>query len=270
MPKGKKTKTQKILKIKNGTEWSFEDEVVEERPLSILLNGQKLVTLLSTPSDQKYLALGFLFSEGLIKKRDEIKKVQFLSGKNEVKVFTEKSIKLSDEFLKDALFLSGCGKGKSFEKLEDVNLLEDVLINLEFTVKAEDITNLIKDFEKKSSLFRATGGVHSAALARKDKILLFKEDIGRHNAVDKVLGESLVKKIPLGDKILVSSGRVSSDIVKKTQRAKINLIVSRSAPTSLAIELAKKLGITIVGFARSKRMNIYTYPMRIIVPDKSD
>jgi len=268
MPKDKKTKIQKITKIRNGTKEAFEDEVVEERPLSIFLNHQKLVTLLSTPSDQRFLALGFLFSEGLIKKNDEIKKIQFSPKRNEVKVFTKSNAKLPDEFLKDTVFLSGCGKGKSFEKLEQLNLLEDVLINLEFTIKAEDISNLIKEFEKNSSLFRATGGVHSAALANGDKILLFKEDIGRHNAVDKVLGESFLKEIPLEDKILVSSGRVSSDIVMKAWRAKINLIVSRSAPTSLAVELAQKLGITIVGFARGRRMNVYTYPMRVIVTNR--
>lgn len=100
----------------------------------------------------------------------------------------------------------------------------------------------------------------------KDKKLkwLFKEDIGRHNAVDKILGESLIENIPLQDKLLISSGRVSSDILLKAWRAKINLIISRSAPTSLALELAQRLGITVIGFARGKRMNLYTYPMRVV------
>ena len=139
----------------------------------------------------------------------------------------------------------------------------------EIKINVEIVFSSIKEMQKNTNLFRETGGCHGAAIFDfNGKILGCKEDIGRHNAVDKVLGESLVKKIPLGDKILVSSGRVSSDIVKKTQRAKISLILSRSAPTSLAIELAQKLGITIVGFARGKRMNIYTYPMRVIVPDK--
>ncbi|MDP2960581.1 MAG: formate dehydrogenase accessory sulfurtransferase FdhD, partial [candidate division Zixibacteria bacterium] len=123
---------------------------------------------------------------------------------------------------------------------------------------------LMNEFEVKSSVFKSTGGTHSAALADKEKILLFKEDIGRHNAVDKILGESLIENIPWQDKLLISSGRVSSDILLKAGRAKINLIISRSAPTSLALELAQRLGITVIGFARGKRMNIYTYPMRVV------
>lgn len=263
--KSKKTKIQKIIRIKNGIKESFEDEVVEERPLSIFLNNQKLITLLSTPCDQKFLALGFLFSEGLIKEKNEIKKIFFSSKKNEARIFTKTGRKLPKTFLRVGTLTSGCGKGKSFEKIKDINPLKDVLINLEFTIRADEITNLIKKFEKESSIFRLTGGVHSAALADRNEILLFSEDIGRHNAIDKVLGESLVKGIPLGDKVLISSGRISSDIVIKAWRGRINLIVSRSAPTSLAIELAQKLGITIVGFARGRRMNVYSYPMRVVV-----
>lgn len=266
-----KTKIQKIVKIKNGIKESFEDEVVEERPLSIFLNDQKLITLLSTPCDQKFLALGFLFSEGLIKEKAEIKKLLFSSKKNEVRIFTKTMRRLPKTFLKVGTLTSGCGKGKTFEKIsegffeKDINPLKDVLINLEFTIRADEITNLIKKFEKESSVFRSTGGVHSAALADRNEILLFKEDIGRHNAIDKILGESLVKGIHLGDKVLISSGRISSDILIKAWRGKISLIVSRSAPTSLAIDLAQKLGITIVGFARGKRMNVYSYPMRVVV-----
>lgn len=268
MVKNKKTKIQKIVKIENGITGFFEDEVVEERPLSILLNNQKLVTLLSTPDDQKNLALGFLFSEGLIKEKAEIKKLIFNSKKNEVNIFSKTKSKIPKTFLEAGTFTSGCGKGKSFEKIKNINPLEDVLINLEFTIGTEGIEKLLKEFEKRSQLFRKTGGTHSAALADKKRILLFSEDIGRHNAIDKVLGESLMKQVPLEDKILISSGRISSDILLKSWRGKISLIVSRSAPTSLAIELAEKTGITIVGFARGKRMNIYSYPMRVVASSK--
>jgi FdhD protein len=264
MTRGKKTRIQKIVKIKGSTAQSFEDEVVEESPLSIFLNDEKIITLMSTPSDQKLLALGFLFSEGLIREKEDVKKILFSSRKNEVRIFTQKKLRIPKTSSRIGALTSGCGKGKSFQDLEDIDPLTDVLINLEFTVTPDQIERLVREFEKRSSLFRSTGGTHSAALADKEKILLFNEDIGRHNAVDKVLGESLLKKTALQDKILISSGRVSSDILLKAWRAKISLIVSRSAPTSLAVELAQKTGLTIVGFARGKRMNVYSYPMRVV------
>jgi len=263
MNKDKKTRIHKIIKVTKGKSLSIEDEVVEESSLSIYLNDKKLVTLMSTPSDQKFLALGFLFSGGWIKEKGDLKKILFNSRKNEVKVITRKALRIPKTFSRTPVFTSGCGKGKSFQDLRNLDPLKDILISLEFTITPDQIENLIKGFEKRSSVFRSTGGTHSAALANKERILLFKEDIGRHNAVDKVLGEALFRRISMGKKLLILSGRISSDILLKSARGKINLIVSRSAPTSLAIELAQKLGITIVGFARGKRMNIYTYPARI-------
>lgn len=263
--KNQKTRIYSIVRIRDGRKESLQDEVVEEKSLSIYLNSQKITTLMCTPKDQNYLGLGFLFSEGLITDIKEIKKIEYNALRDTVKVQTRKKKRASGTLLKDETLVSGCGRGKSFQKIEDLNFLEDVLINLEFTLSAKQISNLMKEFEIKSSVFRSTGGTHSAALADKDEILLFNEDIGRHNAVDKIIGESLFHKIPLEDKLLISSGRVSSDILLKAWRAGINLILSRSAPTSLAVELAQRSGITIVGFARGKRMNIYSYPMRIVV-----
>jgi len=262
--KHQKTKSYNIIRVKEGQKEALQDEVVEEKFLTIYLNDQKISTLMCTPQEQKYLGIGFLFSEGLIKGIEEIKRIVFHSKKGQVRITTQKKHRIPKTFLQDQTLTSGCGKGKSLHVFEDLNPLEDVLFNLEFTLNPDGIVKLMKEFELKSSVFRSTGGTHSAALANKEKILLFKEDIGRHNAVDKVIGESLIKKIPLQDKLLVLSGRVSSDILLKAWRAKVSLIISRSAPTSLAIELAQRLGITVIGFARGKRMNIYSFPMRVV------
>jgi FdhD protein len=261
--KRQKTKTYPLVKIYDGVRQALKDEVVEEKPLSIYLNQQKLATLMCTPREQKALAIGFLFSEGFIEGRGEIKRVVYDSKNEQIKVFTVKKTKFPRSFLLDQTFTSGCGKRKSFTKIKDLNLLEDVRIDLGFTLSPDEIERRMKEFEVRSSVFKQTGGTHSSALASKEKILLFKEDIGRHNAVDKILGECLLKKIPPQDKLLLTSGRISSDILLKAHRAKINLIVSRSAVTSLAVDLAQKLGITLIGFARGKRMNIYTYQMRV-------
>ena len=258
MAKDKKTKIQKIIKISKGELQSVEDKVVEENPLSVYLNDKKLVTLMSTPSDHKHLAIGFLFSEGFINEKSDIKKILQNSRKNEVKVITKKALKVPRTFSRTDVLTSGCGKGKSFQKLNDLDPLADIMINLEFTITPDQIEKLIKEFEQKSSIFRSTGGTHSAALSDKDKILLFKEDIGRHNAVDKVLGEALFRRISIDDKLLILSGRISSDILLKSARGKINLIVSRSAPTCAAIKKAKQMNIGIIGFLRGNRFNIYT------------
>jgi len=121
----------------------------------------------------------------------------------------------------------------------------------------------MRDFNKRSELFLNTGGVHSVALGTDEGILLFHEDVGRHNAMDKTIGEASLKNIELFDKTVLTSGRVSSEMLIKAAKGQIPVIVSRSAPTDLAVELANNLGITIIGFARGQRMNIYSNPGRV-------
>ena len=124
---------------------------------------------------------------------------------------------------------------------------------------------MVKKFQMKSELYKTTGGTHSAALSDGENILIFHEDIGRHNAVDKVIGDAFLQQIRLDDKILITSGRVSSEILLKVAKGGIPLLVAISAPTDMAVELANKLGITLIGFARGKRMNVYTHEERIKV-----
>jgi FdhD protein len=131
-------------------------------------------------------------------------------------------------------------------------------------VDVQDIIELMKKFNKNSELFLSTGGVHSVALCQGKEILLFHEDIGRHNALDKVIGEAAFKGIDTSDKMMVMSGRISSEILIKAAKRKIPIVISRSAPTDLAIDYANNLGITVIGFARGNRMNIYTRDDRIM------
>jgi len=257
------TKSYPVIKIKGGKRSDERDTVVNEGQLTIFLNGQKVVTLSCTPKEEKYLALGYLLSEGIVKDRGEIKRVVSYPEREEVRVFTKREVKLSGDFLQTAVLTSGCGKGKSFKSLEKINPLEDILLNFDFSLTPSEILSLMRKFDSKSTLFKRTAGVHGAALADREKILLFAEDIGRHNAVDKVLGKALMKRIILKDKLILSSGRISSDLLVKVWRAGLSLICSRSAPTGKALDLAKNLGVTVVGFVRGRRMNVYTYPARI-------
>jgi len=256
-----KAEIYKATRIKEGERQEIDEMVVKEAVLRIFLNQQEVVALSCTPHDQTYLAVGFLISEGFLKNKNDIKGIDALEDR--VSVYTDPSYKIPEGSQLKGIFTSGCGKGKTFASWKEINPMEDILVNLDFTLSLQDVVKAMSQFEQRSELFRQTAGVHSAGLAQRDGIILFNEDIGRHNATDKVLGESLLKGIRLKDKFLMTSGRISSDIVFKLWNCGLCVIVSRTAPTSLAVNMAQKLGITLVGFARGKRMNVYSLPARI-------
>jgi len=130
-------------------------------------------------------------------------------------------------------------------------------------VKTHEILSLVRQFQYRSEVYRATHGVHSAALCDTDNILLFSEDIGRHNALDKIFGECILNSIPVNDRIIITSGRISSEMLLKVTKRQVPVIVSKSAPTDLGVKLANDLGITLIGFVRGKRMKVYTEDWRV-------
>jgi len=237
-----------------------EDIIVREFPLTIIFNGQELVTLLCSPADLKYLAIGFLFSEGLLKNKDDIKQIIVDEGKGVVRVETPDIENTDNDTIFKRIITPGCGRGASFYSVADLGL-ESVKSNL--SIKAAEVFQLMKVFQHRSLIFRTTGGVHSAALCNNREIMLFSEDIGRHNAIDKIFGQCLDKGINVNDHIVLTSGRVSSEIIIKITRRKVPILISKSAPTSSGVKLADELGITLVGFVRGSRMNVYTHNWRI-------
>jgi FdhD protein len=261
--KDKRVDRLKITKVSSGKKEEIEDVVVAEAPLTIFLNEEKVITLLCTPQEQEYLAVGFLFSEGFVQNKKEIERIDFNRKKNEINIVTKSKRSIPSDFSQAKILTSGCAKGVTFSNMEEIDPAKDLLIDLQTTLTSSEIQRLMHEFEKRSVLFHQTGGVHAAALANKNEILIYFEDIGRHNAVDKVFGKCLLEEISCDDKLLLLSGRISSDIVAKASRSKVTIIVSRSAPTSLAVKNAQKLGITLVGFARGSKMNIYSFPLRI-------
>ncbi|TET26984.1 formate dehydrogenase accessory sulfurtransferase FdhD [Candidatus Aerophobetes bacterium] len=253
-----------VLEVRQGKRKVKLDIAVEEVPLTIFLDGRELVTLLSSPKDLNYLAVGFLYSEGLVKNREEIESLIFEKDKNIIRVKTKKKKKERPDSTRKVkkLIPSGCGTAANISgnlfKIGEYKRLDSKL-----TISSDEIIELMRKLQHRSRLYRSTGGVHSAALASREDILIFSEDIGRHNAVDKVLGHCILDGIPLDDKVTLTSGRVSSEIVLKVARANIPIIISRSAPTMLGAKLASHLGVTLVGFARGRRMNIYTHEERV-------
>ena len=259
---GIETETIPILKVTEESSSKVDDVVATESPLTIILNNQELVTLLCTPKDLNYLAVGFLSSEGLLDSKDDIKQVTVDEVRGVVRVETTEENTMANELLFKRLITSGCGRGASFYSAADVQ--NRTKIESKTQISADEVSSLVREFQHHSELYRATGGVHSAALCDTRNIMVFNEDIGRHNAVDKIFGECLLKGISTDGKVIVTSGRISSEILLKVARGNIPIIISKSAPTNLGVKMANELGITLVGFARGKRMNVYTNDWRVI------
>ncbi|MBM3149398.1 MAG: formate dehydrogenase accessory sulfurtransferase FdhD [Chloroflexi bacterium] len=256
------TEKLSVFRITEQSRDEVDDLVVREFPLTVFLDGQELVTLLCSPTNIKYLAVGFLFSEGLIHGKDDIRDIVVDRQKGVVHVETAGGKELARELLFKRMITSGCGRGATFYNVADVQ--GKVKVESRTTISASEIFALVKDFQHRSQVFRATGGVHSAALCDTKNILVFSEDIGRHNAIDKIFGECLLNDIPIEDRIIVTSGRVSSEILLKVNKRNIPILISKSAPTDQGVKLAKNLGVTLVGFVRGKKMNVYAHEWRIV------
>lgn len=250
-----------ITRYRNGSFSTNDDFVVREVPVTLFLNDQEFVTLVCSPGELKELAVGFLCSEGILQKHEDLKSITI--NENDGLIWVE----TAGESPSEAMFLKRfittcCGRGRaSFYFINDARGVSPLTSDLHLTPR--EIFSLCDQLEKSSTIFRETGGVHSAALCNREGMVAFYEDIGRHNAVDKIFGRCFLENIPLQDKILVFSGRISSEILIKVAKMGIPVIASRSAPTELAVNLADELGITVVGFARESSLNVYAHHSRV-------
>jgi FdhD protein len=250
-----------VLFYKKGSFTEGEDIVVREEPVTLYLNDKEFVTLVCSPGDLKELAVGFLCSEGVLLKKENLKSILINEDDGLIWAETAGASTSQDMFLK-RFVTSCCGRGRaSFYFINDTKGVDKVDSDLQ--VAPRDVFYLTGQLEKLSEVFKTTGGAHSAALCTRDSVVFFYEDIGRHNAVDKIFGRCFLDDIPYSDKILVFSGRISSEILIKVAKMGIPIIVSRSAPTELAVKLADQLGITVVGFAREGRLSVYTHHKRV-------
>ncbi len=240
------------------TEW-----VAREFPLTILLNGEQLVTVLCSPGDLEALAVGFLYAEGMIRAKEEVTGLTLDDERGIVRIRTAADKTADGKLFMKRVLTTGCGRGMAFYSYADLDRRKKVLSDLRVT--PEEVLALSREFQSASELYRTTHGVHSAALCDARRILVFAEDIGRHNAVDKVIGRCLLEGIALADRILLTSGRISSEILFKAAGCGIPLLISKSAPTDLGVDLARELGITLIGFVRGGRMNCYAGRERIAV-----
>lgn len=243
----------------------LEDLVIVEHQILICIHGSAVVRLTCTPQHLEQLVIGYLYTEGYISCVEDISRIHICEEGLRANVFVkdelyEMYVETNKVFsFKNVTLEAGtaCGKNESFMS----GTLKPFLTLNQLECKCFDVEEIIdnaKLFMKGSKLFEETGGVHSCALGIGRECLYFCEDIGRHNAIDKVVGFALQNKVQLSNTILYTSGRVPSDMVEKVIRSRIPVVASHSAVTDQAIVLAKQYGLVLLGFARSNRVNQYT------------
>lgn len=257
-----------------------EDVLAVEEPFEVRINGESLAVIMRTPGHDRELALGFLFSEGILSTTDDIEGIESAVDSDGLPLENVINVRLRQPG--NAASEASCGLpgGVSFErhfavssscglcgKNSIASLLQDAppLEQDTLQVSAETLYMLAQRLREQQAVFSHTGGLHAAGLfSLRGELQLLREDIGRHNAVDKLIGHGLLRKgLPYRENLLLVSGRTSFEIIQKALQACIPYVIAISAPSSLAVDLAEKSNMTLVGFLRGHSMNVYTHPERI-------
>ena len=257
---------------------AVEGGVVIEEPLEIRLEGRSVAVLMRTPGMEKELAVGFCLGEGLVSGLKDIALVRHCGhtrpgalpsgevdpldeSRNRVDVTLLPSAQHPEAPIEAVQFIrSGCGRAQVTTLLESLKQ-----VNGRVQLRQEIIPRFLGQMTRQQDAYRAAGGVHAAAVfSAAGQIIILCEDIGRHNAVDKATGYCLLRGISLQDKVLLSTGRASYDMVAKAVRLGVPIVASISSPTSLAVELAEGLNCTLLGYIRGKALNVYTHGWRIV------
>lgn len=253
---GAATPPKPVFRFEKGRIRLTEHQPVREFPLRLIVNGRELATLIASPHDLRYLVAGFLLLEGFVESIDDFLMLSVCEefGIANVKIRGELPQRLRPSIT------SGCGTGISFNLRSRISGREKQEQKKFCRVAPDDIFGMMEQLARLSDTYRTSGGIHSAAVGKGGKILLSSEDIGRHNTLDRIAGEALMKGIELSGMILVTSGRISTEMVTKAARLGISLLASRTSPTDLAVRLADEAGITLAGYVRGGGFNVYSHP----------
>ncbi|KMY53313.1 formate dehydrogenase [Bacillus sp. FJAT-27231] len=252
-----------ILRVTNGRVQYTEDLVVTEYPVTIKINGEEFVTMVCTPEYIEDMVIGYLASEGIVRRYEDIKDIRLQEKEGYVYVETSKLNPYSQRFQSKRYITSCCGMSRQGFVFVNDALTAKKMDGIHVKLSPEDCFRLMNDMQQSAALFHETGGVHNAALCDKNGMMLSRMDIGRHNALDKIYGYCIRNNISISNKVLVFSGRLSSEILSKVAKIGCEIVLTKSAPTELALQLAEELNITTVGFIRDQSLNVYTCPERI-------
>jgi FdhD protein len=230
--------------------------VIREGPVRLHVNGREFVSLMCTPRELDWLALGFLRSEGIINGLADVRLVKVCPSETCVDIWLRR---VDVELPSRITITSGCGGGVTFTDLSSAA----VPVTAEVRASPRQICALIAALQESAGLYRQARGVHTAALARGDRLLAVVEDVGRHNTLDKLWGRCMAEDIATEGGILLSTGRISSEMLYKAARMGIPLVASRTSPTSLSVALAATWNLTLVGYVRRDSLNVYTGAQRL-------
>jgi FdhD protein len=240
---------------------AIETAVVVERPLTLFLNGQEIVTVMTIGDHPDYLAVGYLLNQNMLRADDKITSVDYDDDLETVVVRTERRTNFEKKLRKKTL-TSGCAQGTVFgdlmEKFDEVRLPEDAVI------KTSWLYGLSKKINTQPSLYLAAGAIHGCVLCEEDRPLLYMEDVGRHNAIDKIAGYMHLNGIGAAGKIFYTTGRLTSEMVIKTVQMRIPILVSRSGFTAWGVDLARKAGLTLIGRAKGRRFIALAGEQRLV------
>ncbi len=248
------------LAYSDGQARSIEKSIVREEAWTMFVNGQELVTLLCTPDKMRALALGFLAAEGIINRLDEVALLRVCEEEGNII-----EVRLLDQGFclpSRRVLLSGCGGGITFDALARSRQP----LHSSLAISPSQVGGLISQLHRKAEAYKAAGGIHCSALSDGQELLVVAEDVGRHNTLDKIRGECMLRGIPTKDHLLLTTGRISSEMVNKAMGMEVPIVISRTSPTDMAVRLAHSWGITLIGYARGRKMNLYTHPQRVKSP----
>jgi FdhD protein len=230
---------------------------IVETPVSLTVNGEVWLTFMCTPVNLEAMSVGFLYNEGIIESMDEVENVHVCEHGDNVDVWLNRTVEQPTSWRRT----SGCTGGVTAVDMlakPDIFFADDGI-----NFPPEAIGHLVEQLFESQELYRETGGVHTSALSDGEKIVLSAEDIGRHNTLDKIAGLCLMEKIFPETRILITTGRISSEMLQKAARMNVPILISRTSPSSLSIEMAERYGVTLIGYARKHRFNVYTHTDRI-------
>lgn len=242
---------REVIEVRDGGRRGREELLVREEYLGIWLNDRKIAVLVMIPEKIREAVLGFLITEGYLEDPRNVRSISI--GTSDVRVLAE----IEEGYLEEI-----------HQARRDSDCFSNVMIlakdiSSSYSVSWSEIVQAVRRMQDLSRIWRKTGGTHAAMIVREGEIAAFAEDVSRHTAIDKVIGESLMKGVDLSRSFLVTSGRISREVVLKCSRVGIPIVASRAAPMAQAVELADDIGMTLVGFARGRRIVIYTHPERI-------
>ncbi len=236
--------------------WSPVDaRVISEASVGLTVNGAYWLSFLCSPTELEAMAAGFLFNEGLIQSADEIALVQPCADHSNVDIWLNHSVQKPSAWKRT----SGCGGGST----ADAAPRPAVRVAAQNTYSAQELLACMDQLLAAQQTYRETGGIHSSALSDGERVLLHSEDIGRHNTLDKLAGKLLFSPLPLPRRILLTTGRISSEMLQKSARLQAEVVISRTSPTSESVRLAAEAGITLIGYARRAAMNVYAHAERL-------